>query len=158
MPFQFFLVPLFYIWTRVGLYDNFWGLVLIYVAIFSPFATLLLRSFLVGLPREYEEAARVDGAGELAVLYRVVLPQAWSGLLTVALVTALATYNEFLFAVTFLQSADKQPVGIALYSFRQGYLQDQTLISAAGLIMLLPVLVLFVLLQRRFTAGMSASG
>ena len=158
MPAQLFIVPLFYLWTRLGLYNTYPGLILIYTALFSSFATLLLRSFLLGLPREYEEAARVDGAGELTVLLRVVLPQAWSGLLTVALVTGLATYNEFLFAVTFMQDPDRQPVGIALYSFRQGYLQNQTLISAAGLIMLAPMLILFLLLQRRFTSGLSSSG
>lgn len=158
LPFQFFLVPLFYLWTRAGLYDTAAGLILIYVGIFSPFATLLLRSFLLALPPEYEEAARVDGAGELRILFRVVLPQAWPALLTVAFVSALATYNEFLFAVTFIQNPDRAPVGLALYSFRQGYLQDQTLVAAAGLIMLVPVLVLFVTFQRRFTAGLSSSG
>ncbi|MDX6350812.1 MAG: raffinose/stachyose/melibiose transport system permease protein, partial [Streptomyces sp.] len=62
LPIQLFLVPLFYMWTNVGLYDNLFGLVIIYWAIFSPFATLLIRSFMVALPKEYEEAARLDGA------------------------------------------------------------------------------------------------
>ena len=158
LPAQLFLVPLFYLWAKIGLYNTYPGLILIYVGIFSPFATLLLRSFLVGLPTEYEEAARVDGAGELSVLLRVVLPQAWSGILTVGLVTGLATYNEFLFAVTFVQSQHLRPVGLALYSFRAGFLVNQPLVDAAGVIMLLPVLVIFLLLQRRFTAGMSSSG
>lgn len=159
LPLQLFITPLFYLWTRVGLYDTRVGLALIYVGILSPFATLLMRSFLLGLPNDYEDAARIDGAGERRVLWNVVLPQARPGLLSVALITALGAYNEFLFAVTFIQSPDRLPVSLALFSFRiGGYLQNQVLVNAAGLIMMAPVIALFLLLQRRFVDGMSSSG
>ncbi|MET7402325.1 carbohydrate ABC transporter permease [Dactylosporangium sp. NPDC005572] len=158
LPMQMFLVPLFYIWTRAGLYDTHLGLVIIYVAVFSPFATLLLRAFLLTLPRELEEAARMDGAGELRIAARVVLPNALPGVLTVALVTALSTYNEFLFAVTFLQSDAAMPVSTTFFAFQQSYVQNGVLNAAAGLIMLLPMLVLFVTLQRRFTEGLANTG
>jgi raffinose/stachyose/melibiose transport system permease protein len=108
--------------------------------------------------RELEEAARIDGAGELRIAWQVVLPNALPGLLTVALITGLAAYNEFLFAVTFLQSQDKLPVSIAFFSFQTGYSTDPVLVAAAGTIMLLPLLVLFIVLQRRFVEGMAASG
>jgi raffinose/stachyose/melibiose transport system permease protein len=158
LPTQMFLVPLFYIWSNLGLYDTRLGLVLIYCALFSPFATLLLRSFLLTLPKEFEEAARMDGASEMKVLFRVVLPNALPGLLTVALVTGLSAYNEFLFAVTFIQNSDLLPVSTTLFTFQQGYTQDYTLISAAGVIMIAPMLILFLLLQRRFIDGLSSSG
>src|SRR6267154_3850751 len=86
LPIQLFLVPLFYIWTNLGLYDNLLGLVIIYWAIYSPFATLLIRSFMVALPKEYEEAARLDGAGDLRVLLRVILPMAGPGFVTAGLI------------------------------------------------------------------------
>jgi raffinose/stachyose/melibiose transport system permease protein len=158
LPLQLFLVPLFFLWTRLGLYDTIPGLVVIYCAVYSPFATLLLRSFLLTLPRAYEEAARIDGAGELTVLRKVVIPLAWPGFLTVALVAGLAAYNEFLLAVTFIQSADRLPVATAFFSFQQGYTQNYALVSAAGLIMLAPMLLVFLLLQRRFVDGITASG
>jgi raffinose/stachyose/melibiose transport system permease protein len=158
LPIQLFLVPLFYLWSAIGLYDTRLGLIVIYWAIFSPFATLLVRSFLIGLPREYEEAARLDGAGELRVLFQVVLPMAMPGFLTAALVTALSAYNEFLLAVTFIQSQDKMPVSTAFFSFQQGYTQDYTLISAAGIVMMAPMLVTFLLLQRQFIEGYGSSG
>jgi len=158
LPFQAFLVPLFFLWSELLLYDSLFGLILIYWAIFSPFATLLLRSYLVTLPRELEDAARLDGAGELQVLRRVVLPLAWPGFLTVALVTGLATWNEFLFAITFLQNPDLLPIVTGFLQFQQSYTQNYALISAAGVIMLLPMLVLFLLLQRRFVAGLTAAG
>lgn len=158
LPLQLFLVPLFYLWTNLGLYDSLFGLIIIYWAVFSPFATLLIRSFMVGLPKEYEEAARLDGAGEWRVFARVVLPMAWPGLLTAALVAGLQAYNEFLLAVTFIQSSDKMPVSTSFYNFKSGYTQDYTLVSAGGLIMVVPVLIAFLLLQRRFIDGYTSSG
>jgi raffinose/stachyose/melibiose transport system permease protein len=158
LPFQAFLVPLFFLWSKLLLYDSLFGLVVIYWAVFSPFATLLLRSYLLTLPRELEDAARLDGAGELQVLRRVVLPLAWPGFLTVALVTGLATWNEFLFAITFLQNPDLLPIVTGFLQFQQSYTQNYALVSAAGVIMLLPMLVLFLALQRRFVAGLTATG
>ncbi len=158
LPIQLFLVPLFYLWTKLGLYDNLFGLIVIYWAIFSPFATLLIRSFMVGVPKAYEEAARIDGAGEWRVLTRVVLPMVWPGFLTAALVAGLSAYNEFMLAVTFIQSSDKMPVSTAFFSFKSGYTQDYTLVSAGGLIMVIPVLIAFLLLQRRFVEGYTSSG
>ena len=158
LPIQLFLVPLFYLWTNLGLYDNLLGLVIIYWAIFSPFATLLIRSFMVALPKEYEEAARIDGAGDVRVLLRVILPMAWPGFLTAALVAGLSAYNEFMLAVTFIQSSDKMPVSTSFFSFQSGYTQNYTLISAGGLIMVIPVLIAFLLLQRRFIEGYTSSG
>lgn len=158
LPTQMFLVPLFYLWTNLNLYDSLFGLMVIYWGLFSPFATLLLRSFMLSIPRELEEAARIDGAGELRVLFRVVLPIAAPGFLTIALVTALSAYNEFLFAVTFIQDAVQLPVSTTFFSFQQGFSQDYTLIGAAGVIMVLPMLLLFLALQRRFIEGVSSSG
>jgi raffinose/stachyose/melibiose transport system permease protein len=132
--------------------------IIIYCAIFSPFATLLLRSFMVSLPKDYEEAARLDGAGELRVLWRVTLRLVAPGFLTVALIAGLAAWNEFLIGVTFLQSPNLQPVSVALYSFQQGFSQNNALISAAGIIMLLPMMALFLVLQRHFIAGIASGG
>jgi raffinose/stachyose/melibiose transport system permease protein len=113
---------------------------------------------MVALPREYEEAARIDGAGDLGVLLRVVLPMTWPGFLTAALIAGLSAYNEFMLAVTFIQSSDKMPVSTAFFSFQQGYTQNYALISAGGLIMVIPVLIAFLLLQRRFVEGYTAAG
>jgi raffinose/stachyose/melibiose transport system permease protein len=158
LPAQLFLVPLFYAWAHAGLYDTRLGLIIIYVGLFSPFATLLLRSFMLTLPKEFEEAARIDGAGEFSVLFRIVLPNSLPGLLTVALVTGLSAYNEFLFAVTFIQDPDLLPLSTTFFSFQQGFSQNYTLVSAAGVIMIAPMLILFLLLQRRFIDGLSSSG
>jgi raffinose/stachyose/melibiose transport system permease protein len=158
LPIQLFLVPLFFLWSHLGLYNNLLGVIIIYWAIYSPFATLLLRSYMLSIPRDYEAAARMDGAGELSVLRRITLPLAAPGFVTIALVSGLAAWNEFLLAVTFLQSSNVQPISIALYSFQQGYTQNYALISAAGVVMLIPMVTFFLLLQRRFVAGLTAGG
>jgi raffinose/stachyose/melibiose transport system permease protein len=158
IPVQLFLVPLFFLWTNIGLMDTLPGLVIIYLAIFSPFATLLLRSYLVALPREFEEAARVDGANEIQVLTRVVLPLAWPGFLTIALVTGLAVWNEFFFAITFIQDSDLYPIATSFLAFQRAFTRDWGLTSAAGLIMIVPVMTLFLLLQRQFIAGLTSAG
>jgi raffinose/stachyose/melibiose transport system permease protein len=158
LPIQLFLVPLFFMWTRLHIYDTFLGLIVIYWAVFSPFATLLLRSFMLSIPRDYEEAARIDGAREWTVLLRIILPLSWPGFLTIGLVTALAAYNEFLLAVTFIQSPEYLPVATGFFAFQQGFSQNYPLVGAAGLMMLAPMLVVFLALQRRFVEGITSSG
>jgi raffinose/stachyose/melibiose transport system permease protein len=158
VPFQLFLVPLFFLWSTLHLTNTRFGLILIYWAIFSPLATLLLRSYLVGLPRDFEDAARIDGANELQVLLRVVLPLSWPGLLTVALVSGLAAWNEFFFAITFIQDNNLKPVTTTFLAFQSNFSQDWGLTSAAAIYIIMPIVILFLILQRRFISGLTAGG
>lgn len=158
VPFQLFLVPLFFLWSILHLTNSRFGLIVIYWAIFSPLATLLLRSYLVGLPRDFEDAARIDGANELQVMLRVVLPLSWPGLLTVALVTGVQAWNEFFFAITFIQDKNLKPVTTSFLAFQTNFSQDWGLTSAAAIYIILPIVVLFLILQRRFISGLTAGG
>lgn len=158
LPIQMFLVPLVSWWSTLGFYNTQFGLIVIYWAIYSPFATMLLRSFLLAIPKEFDEAARLDGAGTVRLFTRVTVPMIWPGILTVALVSGLQAYNEFLLAVTFLQDSDKMPVSLSLYAFQQNFSPNWALVSAAGMIMAIPVIVVFLLLQRRFIEGYTQGG
>jgi raffinose/stachyose/melibiose transport system permease protein len=158
VPFQLFLVPLFFLWSILHLTNSRFGLIVIYWAIFSPLATLLLRSYLVGLPRDFEDAARIDGANELQVMLRVVLPLSWPGLLTVALVSGVQAWNEFFFAITFIQDKNLKPVTTSFLAFQSSFSQDWGLTSAAAIYIILPIVVLFLILQRRFISGLTAGG
>ncbi|SDR96910.1 carbohydrate ABC transporter permease [Microterricola viridarii] len=158
LPIQMFLVPLLTWWSTLGLYNSQFGLIVIYWAIYSPFATLLLRSFLIAIPPQYEEAARIDGAGEFRLFTSIVVPMIWPGFITAALVAGLQAYNEFLLAVTFIQDADRLPASLALYSFQQNLTPNWALVSAAGLIMALPAIVIFIFLQRKFIEGYTQGG
>ena len=110
VPALVFMVPLYFMWAQLGLINNIFGLIIIYAALHSPFATYLLRSFLISIPVDFEEAARIDGANELQVFTQIILPLSWPGFLTMVLVVGLAVWNEFLFAVTFLQLEELKPI------------------------------------------------
>ena len=158
LPAQMFIVPLFFLWVKLGLINTLTGLVIIYVATNTPFSVLLLRTFLVGIPRELDEAARIDGANEWQVATRIILPVSWPGFLTVGLVAGLGAYSELLFAVNFLIDVEKMPVATSFLQFSTGYSQLYNLVNAAGVIIVLPLIVIFLLMQRRFIAGLAASG
>lgn len=158
VPALLFMVPLYFMWARLGLVNSLPGLVIIYAALYSPFATYLLRSFLVSIPMDFEEAARIDGANDIQVLTRVILPLAWPGFLTVVLVVGLGVWNEFLFAVTFLQQPDLKPISTSLLAFQTRFQRDWGLTSAASMIMIIPIIILFLSLQRQFIEGLARSG
>ncbi len=158
VPPQLFMVPLFFMWRQVGLVNSHLGLIIIYCGLFSPFATYLLRSYMVALPEEFVDAARIDGASHYQVFRHIIMPLAWPGFLTAGLVVGLAVWNEFLFAVTFLQAAELKPIATSLFAFQQRFGRDWGLTSAGSVIMMLPVIVLFLLLQRRFIEGLTQGG
>ena len=158
LPIQLFLVPLFYMWRNLGLVNNLFGLILIYIAIFSPFAIFLMRSYMLNLPGDFEDAARIDGANEWQVYTRIVLPLCWPSLLTVGLVVALTVWNEFLLATVFLTDSSLFTVVTSYYNFSGRFGRDWALTSAGAVMMILPIIVLFLAFQRRFIAGLTRGG
>lgn len=158
IPAQLFLVPLFFMWYQVGLVNNLLGVVLIYLARYAPFNIFLLRSFFVGLPRDFEDAARIDGASELQVLWNVVVPLSRPAVLTTALISGMWSWNEFLFAVIFLHNKPVQTAALRYVAFTGEYSSDWALISAAGTLVIVPIMVLFLFMQERFIHGLAAGG
>jgi raffinose/stachyose/melibiose transport system permease protein len=158
IPFQLFLVPLYFLWSSLNLTDNLLGLIIIYCAVNSPLAILLLRSYLIGIPRDFSEAARIDGANELQIATRIVLPLSLPGFLTVGLIAGFAAWNEFIYAVTFIQNDALLPVSTSFLAFQQSFHRYWGLTDAAGVIVMLPLIALFLFLQRRFIDGLSAGG
>ncbi len=114
-PVQLYLFPLYFGFAKLGLINNIFGVALIYTALFSPFAVMLLRTYFLAVPKELEEAAIVDGATSWQVFSKVMLPIVSPGILTVALIIGLNSWNEFLIATTFLQKADNVTAVIAFY-------------------------------------------
>jgi raffinose/stachyose/melibiose transport system permease protein len=154
-PVWLYLVPLFFLWSKLGLLDSYVGVIIVYTAMNTPLAIFLLRSFLVRIPREVEEAALIDGASKLAILTRVILPIAWTGFLTVGLVVAVAVWGEFQIAFVMLQDAAKLPVTTSFYRFAESFGQDWSLTSAVAVMAILPIVILFLTFQRQFTEGLT---
>lgn len=158
IPPALFLVPLFFLWNRVGLTDSRLGLIIIYWGMYSPFITFLLRSFMINIPPDFEEAARVDGANEWQILVRVMLPIVWPGFLTAGVIAGVFAWNEFLFAVTFVQDPQLRTVVTSYSAFMSQYSTNWGLTNAGAVIMMVPVIGLFLLLQRRFIDGLTQGG
>lgn len=154
-PIQLYIFPLYFGFAKLGLINNIFGVALIYSAIFSPFAVMLMRTYFLAVPKELEEAAIVDGATSWQVFSRVMLPIVSPGILTVALIIGLNSWNEFLIATTFLQKQENVTAVIGFFLLSGQYSSDWGEIMAAALIIVLPVVALFVFMQRRFIEGMA---
>jgi raffinose/stachyose/melibiose transport system permease protein len=145
-------------WRDLNLINTHIGLIIIYCGLQSPFATYLLRSYLIALPEEFMEAARIDGASNFQILRYIILPLSWPGFITAALIVGLGAWNEFLFAVTFLNNPDLKPISTGLYAFQTRYSRDWDLTNAGAVIMILPIIILFLFLQRQFVEGFTQGG
>lgn len=154
-PIQLFLFPLYFAFAKLGLINNVAALSIVYCAIYSPFAIFLMRTYFLAVPVEIEEAATVDGASNWQVFTRVMLPIVSPGILTVALIVGLYSWNEFLIATTFLQDQSAATAVVSFYLLSGQYTSDWGEIMAAAVLIVVPVVILFVLLQRRFIEGMA---
>jgi len=155
VPLGLFLVPLFFIWQRLELMDTLQGIILIYASIFLPFNIFFLRSYFVSIPNELLDSARVDGCNEFRIIASIIFPLAMPAILTVTLLAGLWSWNEFFFANAFLQSQEIKTVATRYILFTGRFSSDWTMISAAGMITVVPVILAYVFLQRRFIEGIT---
>jgi trehalose/maltose transport system permease protein len=147
--------------TKFNLYNTQWGLIITYIVLVLPFTVWVLTSFFRSLPRDLEEAAYVDGASPLQTYYRVMLPLVLPGMVTTGLLAFIASWNEFLFALSFTSTPDKFTVPVAINNFNGGgagnsfnYPWGQ--VMAATLVVTIPLIVLTLIFQRRILAGLTA--
>lgn len=152
------LLPLFLVLHRLRMLNTLAALIIPYIVLFSPFGVFLLRGYLETIPKELVEAARVDGASELWTLMRVIFPLARPALATVALFCFIWSWNEFLYALVYVQKPDMRTisVGIALLQAVPNFPPETNIILAAATAVTLPALILFSLTQRQFIQGMTA--
>ena len=158
IPAQLYIVPLFLLWKEIHLLNTHIGLIIIYTALNAPFATFLIRSYMIRLPDELFEAARLDGANTFQLFFRVALPLSWPVILTAGLIISLAVWNEFLFALTFITDPNFKPMATILFSFQARFENNYALQSAAAIMMVAPIAILFMLFQRRFISGLTSGG
>ncbi|MDZ5696644.1 MULTISPECIES: carbohydrate ABC transporter permease [Phyllobacteriaceae] len=158
IPFQSILTPLFLILAKVGLQNTLFGLILIYTTLQLPFSVFMMRNAFDGIPKELEEAARVDGAGVFTVLMRVMAPLVLPGVVTVAIFAFLAAWNEFLAALVLMTDQDNYTLPILIAAVRSGNYGsvDWGAVQAGVTVMMVPCLILFVTLQRYYLRGLTA--
>ena len=150
------LVPIYGIIERLGLIDTRAGLILVYAAMQVPFTVWVLKNFFDAVPASIFEAARLDGATRVRTFWSIVLPIVAPGLGATAVFNLAAYWSEFCLALVLLDSQARYTMPLGLFSFQSGYDTDWHLLAAASFIALVPVIAVFVLLQRYFVAGLTA--
>jgi len=150
--------PIFKLWTDLGLYDTYAGLIIPYLTFALPLAIYILTSFFKEIPKELEEAALVDGATYFQAFRKVILPLAAPGLVTAGLLTAFFVWNEFLLAQTLTSSpkAFTVPVAVANFTGSSKFEIPLGTISAASVVITVPLVAAVIIFQKRIVAGLTA--
>lgn len=155
IPIHVALLPLFVIERNLGLLGTIWALLPPYVAFGLPFQIFVLRGFMKLIPSELMEAARVDGASEFLTFWRILVPLIAPAVATLAILDAVATWNEFLMALILLPSTDTRTLPLGLLNFFNQFSGSYTLLSAGLVIGVVPLLVLYIFLQRFLISGLA---
>jgi len=150
------VVPFFLFIRNLGLLDSLWSLIITYLAITVPFSVFVLVSFFESLPDELDKAARVDGCSRLQTLLRVYLPLAQPSLVAVVLFSFLASWNEFLLALMFTQTPASQTLPIIVASFTSDFTISFSFINAAGVLAIIPPVILALVFERYIVSGLTA--
>ena len=154
VPIQMALIPIFSLYNDLGLFDTVLGLILFHTAFGLPFAIFLLRNFFIGIPRDLLEAARIDGASELRIFFRLILPLGLPAIASLAIFQFLWVWNDLLVALTF--GRDTQPITVAIFSQMRQFSANIELIAPAAFVSLAIPLVVFFAFQRYFVQGLLA--
>ena len=150
------VVPFFLFVQRLGLLDNLLSLIITYLAITVPFSIFILTGYFESLPDELDKAARVDGCSRLQTLVLVFLPLALPSLVAVVLFTFLTSWNEFLLALMFTQTAASQTMPIVVASFTSDFTISFSFINAAGVLAIVPPVIIAILFERYIVSGLTA--
>jgi multiple sugar transport system permease protein len=157
LPPQVTMVPVYLIWSKLGLVDTFWPLIV--PSFFgTPFFIFMLRQFFRNVPEDLLDAARVDGAGEFRIYWRIVLPLAKPALATVAVFQFVWTWTDFIGPLIYLHDSGKYTLSVGLYSFFSEHGVDWGPLMAACAMFTLPAVAIFMVAQRYFIAGIATSG
>jgi multiple sugar transport system permease protein len=155
-PLVIVLVPLFRVLIGVGLVDNLWGLIVVYTAINTPFATFLMKSFFDAIPRELDDAAMIDGCTRFQALLRVILPLTLPGVAATLGFVFTGAWSELLFSLMLINSESQKTFAVGLLSFIQKGAVNWGQMMAASTIALIPVILFFGFIQRYLIRGLTA--
>jgi multiple sugar transport system permease protein len=156
IPYQILMIPVRNMVLDVGLYNTVWGLILFHTAFQTGFATLFLRNFIITLPNELFEAARVEGATEFQILRKIIVPLLRPALAGLSVLIFTFVWNDYFWALVLVQSDAAKPLTLGIAGLKGEWLTAWNLISAGALFAALPPVCLFFLMQKHFVAGLTA--
>ena len=149
-------VPIFFLFRSMGLLDTIWALMLIYAAINLSLVIWIIRSYMLDIPKELEDAARTDGASDLRILWEIIIPACLPGIITAAVIAAIFAINEFLFTLLIASTANAYTMSVALANFTGG--SDGIIYNAIALVSFIafvPILILVILIQKHLSRGLT---
>jgi len=150
------LIPQFLLAKTLGLRNSLWGLILFYVSGMVPFNTFLLRGFFETLPKELEDAVLIDGGSYFTVYRKIILPLSTPALATISIFSFLGFWDEFILALTFIDDTSKRTLPIAIATLQGQYATEWGWVFAASIIAVIPVIIVFVSLQKYFVGGITS--
>lgn len=156
IPFQSVMIPLYYLLRDFHILETYWAFILPGIAVRLPFGIFLMRGFFRGLPGELADASRTDGANEWQVFRQIMLPLSWPGLATLIVFQFMWTWNQFAMPLIFVQREELRPVSLGTMFFFGRFTADRGLIAAGVTIAMIPIVALYLVLQRRFIEGITA--
>lgn len=156
IPFQVIMIPLFIMMARLGLVDTYWGMIL--PAIVSPFGIFLMRQFMLAIPKSLLEAARMDGAPEPFIYGSIMLPLCKPAIAALTIFTFLGAWDNFLWPLIIVNRKELWTLPIAMSRFTEQYISQTHLQMAGASIMFLPILLIFLVMQRNFIEGIALTG
>ncbi len=156
VPLEVIMIPIFKVIVAVNLYNSLWGLIIPAVA--SPTAVFLVRQYYVGIPDAYMEAARIDGASELNILMRVMLPLAKPVISVLCIFSFMWRWNDYLWPKLVINSKERYTIQLALANYSGEYSVDWNSLLAMSVVSMIPVIIVFITLQKYIIGGMTAGG
>jgi raffinose/stachyose/melibiose transport system permease protein len=156
IPIQATIIPVYYLIVQLGLYDTLWALVLPSIAFAIPLSVLILSNFLRDIPSELFESMTVDGAGELRILWSLVIPMTKPALVTVGVYNALSVWNGFLFPLVLTQSAQTRVLPLSLWSYQGEFTMNVPAVLAAVVLSALPIFAAYIVGRRQLVSGLTA--
>ena len=156
VPWQVYMLPQYSMMNKFGLVDTHASLILLHA--FDAFGVFLLRQFCMGIPNELLEAARIDGLSEYGIYRRIVLPQMGPSIATLVIFTFVTNWNDFMGPMIYLNSTELKTVQLGIRMFMGQYSSEYGLIMAASVVSLIPVIVVFLIFQKKFVQGIATSG
>ena len=156
IPFQVIMIPLFIMIARLGMVNTYWGIIL--PAIVSPFGIFMMRQFMLGIPSDLLDAARIDGAQEPYIYARIVLPLCKPAIAALSIFSFLGSWSNFLWPLIVVNSKKLWTLPIAMSRFTEQYISQTHLQMAGASVMFIPVLIVFLMMQRNFIEGIAMTG
>ena len=156
LPFQSIMIPLYYTLRDLHLLGTYWAMIVPSTALGLPFGIFIMRAFFQGLPEELSDAARVDGCNEFGVFWRVILPLAKPGMITLGIFVFLGAWNSFLLPLLYMQKESLRPLVVGLMFFQARYTTDYGLTMAGATIASVPIILIYIIFQRQFIQGLTA--